>query len=204
MRLNWRSNNVGFATAWVEPSSTQPTLVANDLVSPYIADVQRQIQDSQQSQQSILDDLAELQGELKTGLQGELKTGTVIDVEELSTLNRAIAEHELRRDDVAKEFFKELLAENMIFRRATGATVSKAGFLKDLSGASPFAQLKAEAIDVRTLDGVEDRALVTLMIVGTNDQRMESRYWNIRLFSKADNKYKWRLEFWYNYAIAGL
>ena len=56
----------------------------------------------------------------------------------------------------------------------------------------------AEEIAVTLLN---DRALVTLIVVGTLADGAVKRYRNIRLFSRAGDD--WKLELWYNYELSG-
>jgi hypothetical protein len=126
------------------------------------------------------------------------------DIQKLVDLNIRLAQHELKRDKKARRFFESVLTEALIFRRVTGVVVGKSGFLDDLKQASPFVKLRAESINVRTVDGVDRRALVTLIIVGTKEDGTEGRSWNIRLFAQNDEGRNWQIEFWYNYTIAGI
>jgi hypothetical protein len=122
--------------------------------------------------------------------------------QELTDLNIQIADMEKRRDNVAEDFFKEVLSTDLIFRRASGVIEGKGSFLDGLKQPYPFADLKTEDIQVRRVEGLNTRAVVTLMIVGRRADGSQGYYRNVRLFSKADDtKYKWRLEFWYNYEL---
>jgi hypothetical protein len=91
----------------------------------------------------------------------------------------------------------------LIFRRASGVVVGKAGedsFLESLATKpSPFVSRESKEIAVTLLD---DRALVTLIVVGKKADGTEKRYRNIRLFSRAGNG--WKLELWYNYELTGV
>jgi hypothetical protein len=64
---------------------------------------------------------------------------------------------------------------------------------------NPFSSRVPEEIAV-TPQG--DRALVTLIIVGTKKDNSVHRYRNIRLFTHSADQ--WLLDFWYNYNITGL
>ena len=122
---------------------------------------------------------------------------------DLIALNEKIAEMEQARGLEAIAFFESLLSDQLIFRRASGKVVGKAGpdgFLEGLNKAGPFSLRRAENIWVTQLD---DRALVTLIVVGTRaDDGSAHRYRNIRLFSRSGEN--WVMEFWYNYEITGL
>ena len=128
-------------------------------------------------------------------------TETDAAIEELETLNKQIAEMEQKGVE-ALAFFNALLSDQLIFRRANGKIVGKwdsEGFLANLKN-NPFSSRCPEDISVTLLD---DRALVTLIIVGTRaDDGSVHRYRNIRLFSKQGND--WILELWYNYELTGL
>lgn len=119
----------------------------------------------------------------------------------LVELNQQIAQEE-QKGETARQFFEKHLSEQLIFRRANGKVVGKAGpegFLEGLKN-NPFKSRAAEDIAVTLLD---DRALVTLIIVGIRaDDDSVHRYRNMRLFTRSAND--WLLEFWYNYEIAGL
>jgi hypothetical protein len=118
--------------------------------------------------------------------------------ESLEKLSRQIADEE-QRGEAAIMFFKTHLSDQLIFRRANGKVVGKGKFLEELKN-NPFRSRTGEMIEVNLL---EDRALVTLIVVGTRaDDGSVHYYRNIRLFTRsADN---WLLEFWYNFEIIGL
>ena len=116
----------------------------------------------------------------------------------LIELNEEIARQE-QQGETAREYFQKLLSDQLLFRRVSGKVVGKSesgGFLEELKN-NPFSSRTPEEIAVSMLD---DRALVTLVIVGTRkDDGSVHRYRNIRLFSRAGDK--WLLELWYNYEI---
>jgi uncharacterized protein DUF4440 len=118
--------------------------------------------------------------------------------ESLEKLNRQIA-HEEQRGEAASMFLKTCLSDQLIFRRANGKVVGKEKFLEELKN-NPFLTRVAEMIEVNLL---EDRALVTLIVVGTRaDDGSVHYYRNIRLFTRSADQ--WLLEFWYNFEITGL
>lgn len=122
--------------------------------------------------------------------------------QQLVALNQSIGEMEQARDEEAHKFFQAHLSDHLVFRRASGKIVGKSepeGFLDSLNRPRPFISLASEEISVTLID---DRALVTLIVVGTRADGSVGRYRNIRLFSQAGND--WRLEFWYNYEITSL
>jgi len=115
----------------------------------------------------------------------------------LVKLNRQIAEYEDQGSAVRK-FFEKYLSEQLIFRHASGKVVGKGEFLEGLKNNS-FLSRVPEQIEA-TLQG--DRALVTLIVVGTENNGVVHSYRNIRLFTRSTDQ--WLLEFWYNYEITGL
>ena len=118
--------------------------------------------------------------------------------ESLEKLNRQISDEE-QRGEAASMFFETQLSDQLIFRRANGKVVGKGKFLEELKN-SPFRTRTAEMIEVNLL---EDRALVTLIVVGTRtDDGSVHYYRNIRSFTRSADG--WLLEFWYNFEITGL
>ena len=119
---------------------------------------------------------------------------------DLTKLNEQIVEVEQAGGAEASVYFGALLSDQLIFRRANGKVVGKAGpegFLEGLKKAGPFSSRRSKDISVTQLG---DRALVTLIVVGTRaDDRSVHSYQNIRLFSRSGDN--WTMEFWYNYEI---
>lgn len=137
----------------------------------------------------------------------EWETPDMMAENELVDLNTKISQMEVQRDKEAKLFFKDVLSNEMIFRRTGGTVEGKEQFLKGLKNEYPFKKLTCEDIKVYTVDGIQSRALVALVIVGSPKRKedIERRFRNIRLFSKDDNTVpKWRLDFWYNYELTSL
>jgi len=118
--------------------------------------------------------------------------------QKLILLNTEIGEMEQKGGD-ATAYFTDLLSEQLIFRRATGKALSKADFIKNLVGGSPFTSRHAENIVVNPIG---DRILVTLIVIGTKEDGSEQRFRNVRLFSQFDKNFI--LEFWYNYELTSL
>ncbi len=117
----------------------------------------------------------------------------------LNDLNKRIGEMEQKQGEEAHLFFNAHLSDQLIFRRASGKVVGKSepeGFLDSLKKPSPFTSRVPEDISVALLD---DRALVTLIVVGTRADGSVGRYRNVRLFSRSGDD--WILELWYNYEI---
>ncbi len=120
----------------------------------------------------------------------------------LVNLNQRIGEMEQKRDEEAHTFFQAHLSDQLVFRRASGKIVGTSepeGFLDSLTKPRPFTSLVSEEISVALID---DRALVTLIVVGTRADGSVGRYRNIRLFSRLGDG--WVLELWYNYELTGL
>ncbi|SRR2546430_1784055 len=117
----------------------------------------------------------------------------------LIELNNKIADMEQKQGPEALEFFKTHLSDQLVFRRASGKVVSKSepeGFLDSVKNPGPFTSRRSEDIAISLLD---DRALVTLVVVGTRADGSVRRYRNIRLFSRSGKD--WVVEFWYNYEL---
>jgi hypothetical protein len=120
----------------------------------------------------------------------------------LEDLNIKIAQMEtVEKVEEARKFFEHHLSDQLIFRRANGKVVGKSGSEGVLDGLKDkrFKKLKPEDINVMLLN---DRALVTLIVVGTGQDGSIRCFRNIRLFTRAQDQ--WLLEFWYNYEITGL
>ena len=130
-----------------------------------------------------------------------MATNSVEPINALVELNKEIAQRE-QEGEAARTFFQKHLSDQLIFRRASGKVVGKSGpegFLDGLKS-NPFKSRVAEDIAVNLLN---DRALVTLIVVGTRkDDDSVHRFRNIRLFSRASDQ--WILELWYNYEITSL
>ena len=119
--------------------------------------------------------------------------------QQLVVLNQRIGEMEQKRDEEAIAFFQTHLSDQLVFRRASGKIVGKSGpggFLESLSKPQPFTSLRSDEIGVTLID---DRALVTLIVVGARADGTVGRYRNIRLFSPLGDD--WMLELWYNYEL---
>lgn len=122
-----------------------------------------------------------------------------ISFNSLINLNEEFGDMEQRRDDVARKFFEDHLSDQLIFRRANGTVIGKVGpegFLENLKKPNPFTSRRSEEISVEPLD---DRALVNLIVVATRNDNSLALFRNIRLFSRSGGR--WLLEFWYNYEI---
>jgi hypothetical protein len=123
-----------------------------------------------------------------------------------SNLARRMGEAEKSRD---AEFFEELLAEKLTFRRANGAIVDKATFLRDLlNPENTYHMLESEAISVMFYEGV---AVLTLLVraKGIRDSEpFAGVYRNIRIFVHEPDKKKQpqplQLHAWFNVRVSDL
>jgi hypothetical protein len=108
----------------------------------------------------------------------------------LIDLNQRMTEAE-KKGDVP--FFRDVLAEDLIFRRAKGAVVTKEQFILDLKG-DAFEKLEAEVLEVRNY---ADGAVVKVNVrAKRRGDPSEGRYLNVRRFVKRDDK--WQLVAWLN------
>ena len=122
--------------------------------------------------------------------------------QKMGNTEQKISELEQKQKEEALEFFASLLSDQFIFRRASGTVVGKSekdGFLDGLKKPGPFTSRVSEDFSVSLLN---DRALVTLFVVGTKSDGTVGRYRNIRMFSRFGKG--WVLEFWYNYEVTSL
>lgn len=105
------------------------------------------------------------------------------------------------------EFFRSLLAEKLTFRRASGAVVDKATFLKDfLNPANTYDLLESEVTSAQVFEGV---AVVTLLVraKGMREGKPFSGVFrNIRTFLlEPDHKDQpWQLHAWFNVRVSDL
>ena len=114
---------------------------------------------------------------------------------ELTLLNLQFGEMEQRRDDNAMQFFRRHLSDRLVFRRANGSVLGKAGFLKGLAGPDPFSSRKSEDVKIQMLD---ERAVASLIVVATDrGDGSTRRYRNIRFFTLQEGI--WRVDSWYNF-----
>jgi Domain of unknown function (DUF4440) len=119
------------------------------------------------------------------------------DVEnELIELNIRIGEAEKKPDEA---FLKRILADDLIFRRASGKVVNKKEYLEDLLNPdNTYEYLISEDVKPTVYEGL---AVVSLR-VRTKGKRgitnFEGTYRNIRLFLK--NK-EWQCVMWFNIEI---
>jgi Domain of unknown function (DUF4440) len=121
----------------------------------------------------------------------------------LCDLARRMGEAERSRD---AEFFKSLLAEKLTFRRANGAVVDKATFLKDLLNLeNTYDMLESEDISATLHEGV---AVVTLLVraKGMREGKpFAGVFRNIRIFvHEPDKQPAWQLHAWFNVRVPDL
>ena len=117
---------------------------------------------------------------------------------------RRMGEAEKSRD---AEFFKSLLAETLTFRRANGAVVDKATFLKDLlNPANTYDLLDSEDVAATVHEGV---AVVTLLVrakgMRAGGNAFAGVYRNVRVFvHEPDKAPAWQLHAWFNVRVPDL
>lgn len=115
--------------------------------------------------------------------------------DELVDLNKGIAKAEMERDI---PFLTEHLAENLVFRRASGAVVSRETYLCDLqSPDNSYDFIHCE--DIEVLETGEGAALVSLRMWAKgkrSDKSFNGLYRNTRVFVKRDNR--WQCVAWFN------
>ena len=122
---------------------------------------------------------------------------TIAPESDLWQLNQEIAAMEQQRGITAQKFFRKILSDKLIFRRANGKVMGKADFLKTLQTPSPFTEYSIESLEEEPLANIRRQVLVTVMM-RTQDQYATVRYFrSIRLFTRT--RTGWKLGFWYNY-----
>lgn len=126
-------------------------------------------------------------------------------VNELTELNRQMGEAEKNHD---VEFFKKHLHNDLRFRRASRAIVSKKEFLWDLiQPENTFEELTVSDVEVTAH---ENTAVVSLLVhvrfkrpneEGVLDEK-KGTYRNTRIFIKEGND--WQCAFWFNTDVSDL
>jgi hypothetical protein len=118
-----------------------------------------------------------------------------MDEQKLAGLNEEFGEAEKRRDE---GFFRQVLANELVFRRANGVRVDKERFLKDLRDEqNTYEYLVAE--DVETILFDNRTALVSLRVRAKGaraEDTFEGSFRNTRLFVK--RRGSWRCAVWFN------
>lgn len=124
-------------------------------------------------------------------------------LETLKTLNEAFRQNEKSGN---ADFFATHLADDLLFRRASGTLAHKTAFIQGLSGRS-WTQLDNRSVEV-TLDNEQDShyAVVSLIVdydfVVNNQPKPERKQGaarNIRFFRLEDGI--WKLYAWYNEGV---
>jgi hypothetical protein len=115
----------------------------------------------------------------------------------LEQLNIRIGEAEFSRD---ADFLNDILADELVFRRANGTIVTKEFFLTELKKLeNTFTFLHSEDIKVAIIG---ENSLVSL-IVHTKGRRgeaeFEGRFRNLRIFIRREDK--WQCIVWFNTKI---
>lgn len=119
----------------------------------------------------------------------------------LEALNREIGEAEKRRDVT---FLDGVLADALVFRRASGAIVNKGQYMADLVAPyNTYERLDSTQIEV-TLH--EDTAIVSLLVNAKGmrrnaegqDVEFEGIFRNTRIFLKSQDGNDWRCSVWFN------
>ena len=113
----------------------------------------------------------------------------------LIKLNKEIGEME-DQGERATEYFKTHLSDQLIFRRANGTIADKHDFIEGLKADKRF---KARVSDLVSVGIKGDRALITLMVVGTLKDDSVHYYRNVRLFARVGED--WKMELWFNYEV---
>lgn len=115
------------------------------------------------------------------------------DTQKLTELNIDIAAWEQTRDDASIARLDACISPHLIFRRADRSVIGKDTFMSGLREASPF--VARESRDV-TVAFVGERALVSLLVIGTRADGSVGRYRNVRVF--VCDRGAWRLDVWVN------
>jgi hypothetical protein len=128
------------------------------------------------------------------------------DIEnELIELNIKIGEAEKQRQE---DFLKGVLADDLIFRRASGKVVNKVEYLADLVNPdNKYEYLISEDVQPTVFDVqptvYEDVVTVSLLVRAKGQletKEFEGVYRNIRIFLKNENK-GWQCVVWFNTVI---
>ena len=122
--------------------------------------------------------------------------------QELTQLNIAIGEAEKQRDDAA---LKRILADDLIFRRASGIVVDKSTYLEELlKPENTYNYICSEVIDVK-LSKSQTVAIVALHVRAKGkrgENLFEGVYRNIRIFQKGEQG--WQCHMWFNEPLKAL
>jgi hypothetical protein len=108
-----------------------------------------------------------------------------MDETELKTINERIGEAEQTADE---EFLRQVLADELVFRKAGGSVVTKQQFLADLAKNNFARETKNVKV---TLDEEKQTALVSLVV-----HALGSDFQNLRLFVRRETG--WQCIVWFN------
>lgn len=125
------------------------------------------------------------------------------DVPLLCNIARRMGEAEKSHD---AEFFEALLAETLTFRRANGAVVDKATFLKDLlNPENTYDLLDSEDVSATVHEGVAVVALLVRAKGVREGKPFSGVYRNIRVFvHEPKENPTWQLHAWFNVRVSDL
>ncbi|MGC5224194.1 nuclear transport factor 2 family protein [Micromonospora sp. DT81.3] len=115
------------------------------------------------------------------------------DDEALRSLNKSVADWEQERDENAIQLLDNALSPDLLFRRANGEIVDKAGFIAALHGPSPFV---SRASAVTALDVVGNRAVAVVTVTTTDAEGATATFRNVRVLTESPDG--WRIGFWFN------
>ena len=108
-----------------------------------------------------------------------------MDESELVRINEQIGEAEQTADE---KFLREVLADELVFRKASGKVVTKEEFLADLTNN----RFERESKNIKvTLDEENSTALVTLVV-----HALENKFQNLRVFVRREKG--WQCLVWFN------
>ena len=109
-------------------------------------------------------------------------------------LNVLIGEAELNRDE---NFLRDVLADELVFRRANGSIVTKDEYLAELKKPeNTYEFLTAENIKAQVKD---ENALVSLVVRAKGkrgEKEFEGKFQNLRVFVSKDKN--WQCMIWHN------
>ena len=115
-------------------------------------------------------------------------------IEFLEQLNIRIGDAELRRDEL---FLRNILAPELVFRRASGKIVTKSDYLAELvKPENTYEYLESENVKV-AVNG--ENALVSLLVRAKGrrgETEFEGEFQNLRVFVKQAEK--WCCVVWFN------
>lgn len=116
----------------------------------------------------------------------------------LINLNKQIGEAELRRDET---FLRDVLADELVFRRASGAVVTKEEYLAELiKPENTYEYLESE--NLRFIAN-EEIAVVTLIVKAKGkrgEKEFEGKFQNRRVFIEQQGN--WKCIVWFNTKIS--